>query len=447
MASFENNTRILPSDEAAEKAILGSILLDNSILNELSTIIEPKDFYKNGHRELFQTMLDFINENANLKIDIITLVDGLNKKNKLELCGGVSYISSLTNDAPSSTNAFIYANMIKKLSMRRRLINISTSLKDDAYDLTQDIATTIDKGENSLSTLATKGNVAGEYENASQLLLQTIEKIENRTKEDSFIGFSTGFNELDKRLSGGFKEQDYVIIGARPSIGKTAFALTVALNMLLLHNYRIGFLSLEMKATDLLERALTGISRVDFSHIRNGLLTEDELNQIFDACENLAKQKFYIQDTPNMQLNDIRTQARKMKREDDIQLLFVDYIGLIQNTDNSVPRHEQIANISRTLKQLTRELNIPIIVLSQVGRQTDGQLPRLSDLRESGSIEQDADVVILLHRNNAEDSLIQKTEVLVAKNRNGETGKIELGFHRNIVRFEELSRDFSANNQ
>jgi replicative DNA helicase len=144
-----------------------------------------------------------------------------------------------------------------------------------------------------------------------------------------------------------------------------------------------------------------------------------------------------------MQLNDIRSQARKMKREDDIQILFVDYIGLIQNTDNSVPRHEQIANISRTLKQLTRELNIPIVVLSQVGRQTDGQLPRLSDLRESGSIEQDADIVILLHRNNAEDAPIQKTEVLVAKNRNGETGKIELGFHRNIVRFEEVSPDFS----
>ncbi len=445
MASFENNTRILPSDEAAEKAILGSILLDNSILNELSSILEAKDFYKNGHRELFQTMLDYLNENGNSKIDIITLVDGLNKKNKLELCGGVSYISSLTNDAPSSANAIIYANMIKKLSMRRRLITITTNLKDNAYDLTQDISTAIDKGESLLSNLATMGNVAGEYANASQILIQTIGNIEDRTKEDSFIGFSTGFNDLDKRLSGGFKEQDYVIIGARPSIGKTAFALTVALNMLLIHNYRIGFLSLEMKATDLLERALTGISRVNFSNIRNGLLTEDELAQIFDACESLAKQKFFIQDTPNMQLNDIRTQARKMKREDDIQLLFIDYIGLIQNTDNSVPRHEQIANISRTLKQLTRELNIPIIVLSQVGRQTDGQLPRLSDLRESGSIEQDADVVILLHRNNAEEALIQKTEVLVAKNRNGETGKLDLGFHTNIVRFEELSRDFSAN--
>jgi replicative DNA helicase len=169
------------------------------------------------------------------------------------------------------------------------------------------------------------------------------------------------------------------------------------------------------------------------------------LSQIFDACDNLSKRKFFIQDTPNMQLSDIRSQARKMKREDDIQILFIDYIGLIQNTDNTVPRHEQIANISRTLKQLTRELNIPIVVLSQVGRQTDGQLPRLADLRESGSIEQDADIVILLHRNNAEETIIQKTEVLVAKNRNGETGKINLGFHRNIVRFEELSNDYNSN--
>ncbi len=445
MASFDNNTRILPNDEAAEKAILGSILLDNSIINELSTILEPRDFFKTGHQELFQTMLDYFNENSSSRIDLITLVDSLNKKNKLEICGGLPYISSLTNEAPSSSTALIYANMIKKLSMRRRLITVATVLKDDAYDLTQDISTTIDNGENSLSTLAAKGNVAGEYYSATKLLLDTINNIERRTSEDGFTGYSTGFNDLDKRLSGGFKEQDYVIIGARPSIGKTAFALTVALNMLTLNNYRVGFLSLEMKATDLLERALTGISRVDFSHIRNGLLTEAELSQIFDACDNLSKRKFFIQDTPNMQLSDIRSQARKMKREDDIQILFIDYIGLIQNTDNTVPRHEQIANISRTLKQLTRELNIPIVVLSQVGRQTDGQLPRLADLRESGSIEQDADIVILLHRNNAEETIIQKTEVLVAKNRNGETGKINLGFHRNIVRFEELSNDYNSN--
>ncbi|NCD05356.1 MAG: replicative DNA helicase [Spirochaetia bacterium] len=447
MASFENNSRILPNDEAAEKAILGSILLDNSILNELSSILQPRDFYKHGHQELYQTMLDFSNENSRNQIDIITLVDCLNKKNTLDICGGVSYLSSLTNEAPSSTTALLYANMIKKLSMRRRLITVSTSLKDDAFDLTQDISATIDKGENDLSSLASQGNVAGEYYSATSLLIDTITNIEKRAQEDGFTGYSTGFNDLDKRLSGGFKEQDYVIIGARPSIGKTAFALTMAINMLTKNYYRVGFLSLEMKATDLLERALTGISRVDFSHIRTGLLTESELAQIFDACDNLSKQKFFIQDTPNMQLNDIRSQARKMKREDDIQILFIDYIGLIQNTDNSVPRHEQIANISRTLKQLTRELNIPIIVLSQVGRQTDGQLPRLSDLRESGSIEQDADIVILLHRNNAEDVPIQKTEVLIAKNRNGETGKLELGFHRKIVRFEEISTDFNSNKQ
>lgn len=446
MASFDSSSRILPHDEAAEKAILGAVLLDNSIVSELSTILHPRDFYKHGHQEIFQTMLDYSNESASNKIDIITLVDCLNKTNTLEICGGISYISSLTSEAPSSTTAIIYANMIKKLSLRRRLVTVATTLKDDAFDLTHDISATIDKGESSLSALASQGNVAGEYYDATKLLLETISNIEKRTSDDGFRGYSTGFKDLDRRLTGGFKEQDYVIIGARPSIGKTAFALTMAINMLLMHSYRIGFLSLEMKATDLLERALTGISRVDFSHIRNGLLTENELSQIFDACDILAKQKFFIQDTPNMQLNDIRSQARKMKREDDIQILFVDYIGLIQNTDNSVPRHEQIANISRTLKQLTRELNIPIVVLSQVGRQTDGQLPRLADLRESGSIEQDADVVILLHRNNVEEAAIQKTEVLVAKNRNGETGKLELGFHRKIVKFEEMAQDYNSNN-
>lgn len=446
MASPENNSRILPNDEAAERAILGSVFLDHSVMQELSSLLEADDFYKVAHRELFQAMLDFYAENQNVTIDIITIVDLLNKKNKLEICGGVAYISGLTSDALSSTNSIIYAKQIRKLSMRRRLISVSTTLKDDAYDLTQDISQSIDNGENLLSNLASKGNVSGEILPLNTHVSETIANIYERFLGKAFIGYQTGYKFLDIKLSGGFKQQDYVIVGARPSIGKTAFAISLMKEMLYKFDYSIGFLSLEMSASDLLERVISNIANINLKNLRMGNLSQKEMDTMTEEIELFSTKKLYIQDTPNMQLNDIRSQARKMKRDFGIQVLFIDYIGLIQNSNNTIPRHEQIGNISRTLKQLARELNIPIIVLSQVGRQTDGQMPRLSDLRESGSIEQDADIVILLHRNKEDESLVQKTEIAIAKNRNGETGKFDLGFEKEKVRFVEMIQTVDNNN-
>ncbi len=447
MASPENNSRILPNDEIAERAILGSVFLNNSVMQEISSLLEADDFYKVAHRELFQAMLDFYSENQALTIDMISIVDILNKRNKLELCGGVTYISSLTSDALSSTNSILYAKQIRKLSMRRKLISLSTILKDDAYDLTQDISQSIDNGENLLSNLASKGNVSGEILPLNAHVTQTISNIYERYQGKAFIGYQTGYKYLDIKLSGGFKKQDYVIVGARPSIGKTAFAISLMKEMLYKFDYSIGFLSLEMSAPDLLERVISNISNINLKKLRMGNLSNKEMEAMTDDIEVFSSKKLFIQDTPNMQLNDIRSQARKMKRDFGIQVLFIDYIGLIQNSNNSIPRHEQIGNISRTLKQLARELNIPIIVLSQVGRQTDGQMPRLSDLRESGSIEQDADIVILLHRDKEDESMVQKTEVAIAKNRNGETGKFELGFEKEKVRFVEITKIVNDENE
>ncbi|MBK5199974.1 MAG: replicative DNA helicase [Spirochaetaceae bacterium] len=450
MASLDINGRIPPHNEDAERAILGAVLLDSKVLFEISSILTKDDFYRLGHQSLYQAMLT-LNENDSSKtIDIISLTDQLKKDNLLEQCGGMAYIYSLTDSVPSTSNALYYAKIIKTQSMRRNLLNVANMLKDDSFDESKDIKDVVDDGENLLSMLASKGNVAKDYKDARDLLVPVINAIEKRTNGESRNGLASGFPKLDSYLSGGFKEQEYVVIGARPSIGKTAFALTVAINMVVRTSYKVGFLSLEMPAQSLVERALASVSRTSYSHIRTGILKNEELNQLINACDILSSKDFYIQDTPNMEATDVRTQARKMKREKDIDILFIDYIGLIQssNTNNGlVPRHEQIASISRMLKQLTRELNIPIVVLSQVGRQSDGALPKLSDLRESGAIEQDADVVILLHRKSDSEDLIQDTEVLIAKNRNGATGKLHLGFNKEIVRFEEMLNDMSANQQ
>jgi replicative DNA helicase len=448
MASQDNLLgRIPPHNEDAERALLGAILLDSKIFYEISSLLKQDDFYKLGHQDLYQAMLTLNESDSSKTIDLISLTAQLKKDNLLDRCGGMEYIYSLTDSVPSTTNATFYAKIIKTQAMRRNLLQVANQLRDNSFDESQDIKNVVDDGENLLSMLASQGNIAKDYKDAKDLLIPVIDSIEERTRGDSNNGLKTGFGLLDSYLSGGLKEQEYIVIGARPSIGKTAFALTVAINMVVRNSYRVGFLSLEMPANSLVERALAGVSRTNYSHIRTGILKNEELNQLINACDILSTKELYIQDTPNMEVTDVRTQARKMKREKDIQILFIDYIGLIQGNNNNgrTPRHEQIADISRMLKQLTRELKIPIVVLSQVGRQTDGALPKLSDLRESGAIEQDADIVLLLHRQSDSEDLIQDTEVLVAKNRNGATGKIHLGFNKEIVRFEEVVNDMSAN--
>ncbi len=448
MASQDNLIgRVPPHNEDAERALLGAILLDSKIFYEISSLLIQDDFYKIGHQDLYHAMLVLNESDSSKTIDLISLTAQLKKDNLLDRCGGMEYIYSLTDSVPSTTNATFYAKIIKTQSMRRNLLHVANQLKDSSFDESKDIKDVVDDGENLLSMLASKGNVAKDYKDAKDLLIPVIDSIEQRTRGDSNNGLATGFSQLDRYLSGGLKEQEYIVIGARPSIGKTAFALTVAINMVVKNSYKVGFLSLEMPANSLVERALAGVSRTNYSHIRTGILKNEELNQLINACDILSTRELYIQDTPNMEVTDVRTQARKMKREKDIQILFIDYIGLIQGNNNNgrTPRHEQIADISRMLKQLTRELKIPIVVLSQVGRQSDGALPKLSDLRESGAIEQDADVVILLHRKSDSEDLIQDTEVLVAKNRNGATGKLHLGFNKEIVRFEEVVNDMSAN--
>jgi replicative DNA helicase len=449
--------RVPPHNEEAERAVLGAILLNDKVLVEVTDFLGKDDFYKVSHQELFDAIVQFRQESTET-LDLITLSAYLKKRDLLDRCGGISYISTLTSDVPTTTNAAYYAKILKALAQRRKLLLFSSKIKDAAFDESQDIQKVIDEGEQSLSRLNNEAAGSDNYYNIKDLVTTTISEIEERSTSGLKSGFDSCYTPLDS-ITGGFKKQEFIIVGARPSIGKTAFALSVALNMIVKKKYRVGFFSLEMSASSLMERLITGQSHVDFSHIRKATLKNSEMNSIIDASGALYDAELYIQDTPNMKLMELRAQARRMKLEHDIQVIFIDYIGLIDaEADARIPRHEQISIISRSLKQLARELDLPVVCLCQVGRQADGVEPKLSDLRDSGSIEQDADVVILLHRDvgknrtddegEREKNNIQETKIIMAKNRNGETGVFSLAFVSNIVRFEEMeiSRKYVAGN-
>ncbi|MFA6687970.1 MAG: replicative DNA helicase [Sphaerochaetaceae bacterium] len=452
--------RVPPHNDEAERAVLGAILLNDRVLADIMDFLHKEDFYKTGHQTLFEAIVDFRQENSSQAIDLITITEYLRKQDILERCGGISYISSLTSDVPTTTNAVYYAQIIRGLALRRRLLEISSEMREKAFDEAQDVMKMVDESEQLLSDINTSTPGGNKYYDIKPLVSRATDRILERFDKGITDGLETGYKRLDD-MTGGFKPSEFIVIGARPSVGKTAFALSIAQNMAVRKNIKVGFFSLEMSADSLTERLLSSESKVDFKRIRNATLKHSDLNAIMEASGRLYEKTLKVQDTPNMKLLELRAQARRMRREDHIQIIFVDYIGLIDaEAGAQVPRHEQIAYVSRSMKALARELNIPIVCLSQVGRQSEGKEPTLADLRESGAIEQDADVVILMHRerisssdDGGEDSkkqneknrdghLVQPTKIILAKQRNGETGYFELGFVMNLVRFEELERDF-----
>ncbi len=308
----------------------------------------------------------------------------------------------------------------------------------------------LDDSEAQLNSLNSEGAAGTTYHVMSTLVSETLSRIQRRIDSDEDEGIRTGFTQLDN-MTGGFQPSDFIVIGARPSVGKTALALSMARYMAVKENFRVGFFSLEMSATAITERLLAAESRIDFKRLRSTkLLKQSDLVSIIEAAEKLYEKKICIQDTPNMKLFDLRAQARRMQQKEGVQIIFVDYIGLINpDMDARIPRHEQIAQVSRSMKSLARELKIPIVCLSQVGRDSADKEPTLASLRESGAIEQDADVVLLLHRvlqsqnsegeaKGADKPEIQPIKLILAKQRNGEIGDMQLGFHGRYVSFVNL---------
>jgi replicative DNA helicase len=457
MASNIGVGRIPPHNDDAERAVLGAIMLSPNAFSDATELLRKEDFYKAGHQVLFDAITSFHQEHASQTIDLITITDYLRSKKLLDVCGGMAYIASLTSDVPTTANAVYYADIVRSYSLRRSLLEISGKIQADAFNEAEDIAHLLDESEVRLSDLqAATGPLSERYKESSTLVNETVNRLMERAEHGNKDGVKTGFHQLDD-MTGGFQPSEFIVVGARPSVGKTAFAISMAIDIAIKRKIPTGFFSTEMTSMAIMERILAAEAQVDSKRIRSAVLRSQDRVNIIDAASRIYEGKLYIQDTPNIKLLDLRSQARRMKRERDIKILFVDYIGLINPEANpNVPRHEQVAEISRSLKSLCRELNIPIVALSQVSRDAEGKEPNLANLRDSGSVEQDADVVILLHRDRLQDPNkrdnheeetqyyegfpVQETKVILAKQRNGETGVITMGFQNQLVRFVEFDK-------
>ncbi len=460
MANTEDR-KTLPHNDEAERSVLSALLMNQEAYDRIGTIISASDFYHPANRVLYSAISDMKIMNT-VAVDQVTLYDYLQKKNLSEKAGGAGYLAELSDAYTIYANIEYYAKLIKETSVRRALIQTSANISNDAYEESIDVFNLLESSERRLSEISINSNPdTAESYNVANKLSDVINTMLDK-RDGTFVSdnVETGLDLLDKFTNGGFQKSDYIIVAARPSVGKTAFAVSLIRNMIR-KGKRVAFFSLEMPATQIITRLLSCTSRVDLSKLFTGNLTDTDVSHITSAAEKIYQSELYLVDEPNMKLSDLRSRARMLMREKGIDVLFIDYIGLIESgLDPRTPRHEQVGYVSKALKQLARELHVPVVVLCQVSRDTADQEPQLNNLRDSGSIEQDADLVMFIHRKtnltdlSDEDKAklqtdssgkqrVQSSKLLVAKNRNGKTGTIYVGYIGDITSFESIVQDKS----
>jgi len=436
--------RIPPQNIDAEKALLGSVMLRPDALSDVIDILSPSAFYVEKHRLIWKTMLELFAKNT--PIDLLSLSSRLKEKEILEAAGGASYLAELSSSVPSAANARHYAEIIDKKDIMRSLILAAEHIEGLGYSEEHEVDALLDAAEKRILEIGKRGGTHSFLE-LKDTLAEAWERLDKLHKTgEGLRGIPTGFKEIDSKLS-GLQKSDLIILAARPSMGKTSLALDIARHTATLHQTKVAIFSLEMSSQQLVDRMLAAESRVDAWRLRTGKLnTEEEFAKIRDSLDRLAKAPIYIDDQPGANILKIRSVARRIKHEKGLDLIIVDYLQLMTptntRTDNLV---QQVSEISRSLKQLARELDVPVLTLSQLNRnvETRGGKPRLSDLRDSGSIEQDADVVLFIHREDKykEDSDKPNiAEILIEKHRNGPTGKVELYFDADKASFLSLEK-------
>ena len=439
--------RVPPQDIEAEKSLLGAILISDGALPEILTILKPRDFYEERHQMIFEAMMNLYDQHK--PVDLLTVTTELRTKKQLKDIGGAPYLTELSNFVPAATHAKAYAEIIEKASTRRRLIKAGNEIANKAFEDDADVQSLIGSAEKELFDVSDKV-VKSDYVAMDELLADAFDRIEELHKNKGALrGLKTGFRDLDKKTA-GFQKGDLVIIGARPAMGKTTFAQNLTYNIASMNKKGVLFFSMEMAANEIVDRMISDVSGVDNWKMRTGNLTDDEFQRIGEALGEMDELPIYIDDTSSMTIMDLRNKARRAMHDKDIGIVIVDYLQLIQGSDRyKGNRVQEVTEISRGLKILARELEIPVVALAQLSRSVTGRddpRPVLSDLRESGSIEQDADLVMFLHRpdyyrqndDNYEETHI--TELLVAKHRHGAVGKIELYFHPELLRFMSLDK-------
>jgi replicative DNA helicase len=438
-------TRIPPQSLESERGLLGALLLKPDAIHDVADTVRPDSFYAEKHRMIYEGMRELVGRGE--PVDLLSLSEHLSGKSQLERVGGRAYIAELVNSAPSPGNFQYYAELVSRKHLMRALIDTAYEITESAYDESRDTTEVLDNAEKSIYAIG-NASAAHKFIPISDKLEEAWERMESLSKDGGGIrGTPSGFPELDNLLS-GFHPSDLVILAARPSVGKTSFALDIARNAAVRHNVPVGIFSLEMSAEQIIDRMISAESYVNSWKIRtNAVHAQEDFDRIRDAIESLSKAPIFIDDKPGNNILAMRAVARRLKREHGIGLLIVDYLQLMAptNTKNSDSMVQQVTEISRSLKSLARELEVPVIALSQLSRAVEqrGGKPRLSDLRDSGSIEQDADVVMFIHRedkNNPDSDRQNIAEILIEKHRNGPTGRVELFFDDKRTSFQSMDK-------
>ncbi|MCW8941873.1 MAG: replicative DNA helicase [Gammaproteobacteria bacterium] len=437
-----SNLRVPPHSVEAEQAVIGGLLLDNRAWEQIADKLVEEDFYRNDHRLLFSAIREL--ESRNEPFDAVTLSQRLANNGHLDQAGGLLYLGRLAKDTPSASNIVAYANIVREKSVLRQLIAVGTDISGSGFQPEgRDSKELLDSAEKKVFQIAEQGaRGQGGFQDMKSLLSKTVDKIDHLFNSDGGItGVSTGFDKFDE-MTTGLQEADLVIVAGRPSMGKTTFAMNIAENAAIGDKVPVAVFSMEMPGDALAMRMISSLGRVDQHHIRTGNLTDEDWARITSAIHILSEANIYIDDTPAMSPNEVRARARRLKRQHGLGLIVIDYLQLMQVHGGSENRATEISEISRSLKAMAKELKVPVIALSQLNRsleQRPDKRPVMSDLRESGAIEQDADLIVFIYRDEVynEDSP-QKgvAEIIIAKQRNGPIGKSLLTFLGKYTKFE-----------
>ena len=438
----ELKDKVPPHNLEAEQATLGALLLNWDAVSNVISLLDSQKFYSYQNRLIYEAMISLFRQN--IHGDTLALINELTKTGKLEEAGGAAYIASLTDLVPTAANVEFYAKIVLDQSIRRELIKISQDLKLNAFDETKESRSIIEEAEKLIFTLSDKNQTTKVY-GMQEIINRTIKTIDEHYKnKSSFTGIPTGFGQLDTMTS-GFQNSELIILGARPSIGKTAMALSMMEHIAIDQKIPCGFFSLEMSYEMIGQRLLSQTARIPGHKIKSGMLRQDDFVKLQNAAGRCFQAPLYIVDVPNMPLLDLKAMARRLVVNQGVKIIFIDYIGLISTDNPNAQVWEQVSEISKSLKALARELGIPVVALCQVARDAEGSEPNLAQLRGSGSIEQDADVVMFLHRdrNKTADQTdpVQDAKLIVAKQRNGPTGDIEILFLSGYTKFENKIKD------
>ena len=432
--------RIPTHSVEAEQSVLGSILLDKEAMISVSETLVPEDFYKEAHKVIYESMLKLYNSQS--EIDLITLTDELRDQGYLDDIGGIAYITSLSTVVPTTSNIKYYVNIVKEKSISRQLISAANDIINLGYDGSAKVEYVLENAEKKIFDISQE-RATNDFQPINQVISEALSMLEKLYEEKNDVtGLTTGFRDLNKKIN-GLQRSDLLLIAARPAMGKTAFALNLVQNAALKGDASVAVFSLEMSKEQLVQRMIASQSTVELKKIKTGTLADNDWPRITDGMAILSGAKIHIDDTPGIKISELRSKCRKLKIEKGLDLVLIDYLQLMEGEGQNESRQQEIAKISRSLKILAKELDCPVVALSQLSRapeQRADHRPMLSDLRESGSIEQDADIVMFLYRDEYYNPDTEKKnigEVIVAKNRHGETGTVELVWFGGIQKFAD----------